>query len=41
MSGPDVVFSELGGEGDPVIMDLLLLTQVVIFEDKKLFAIAY
>ena len=35
-----MVFPELGGEGDPVIMDLLLLTQVQIFEDKKLFAIA-
>ena len=40
MSGPDVVFPEFGGEGNPVIMDLLLLTQVQIFEDKKWFAIA-
>ena len=26
--GEDVVFPELSGDGDPVIMDFLLLTQV-------------
>ena len=28
LAGEDVVFPELSGDGDPVIMDFLLLTQV-------------
>ena len=28
LAGEDVVFPELSGDGDPVVMDFLLLTQV-------------
>ena len=28
MAGEDIVFPELSGDGDPVVMDFLLLTQV-------------